>query len=173
MWNYFSKYKQLLQSRSGISDGSKDWYELVRPRDERWLSAPKLVMRDLALKTSFAIDPNGTVFLIGGTAIVPENPDLLLPLLAYLNSGLINWFLSPLTPGFRSEFQKYEPQHLSRLPVLKALLEDTELQNILSRLATAGLEARQAEDERTFQKISFEIDSRLSSIVGVDPKALF
>ncbi len=106
-WNYFLQYKQFLKSRSGVSEGNKEWYEARAPENmSAWLSAPKLLMRDLALKTSFAVDPNGAVFLIGGTAVVPKDPNLLLPLLAYLNSGLINWFLSPLTPGFRSEFQR-------------------------------------------------------------------
>src|SRR6185312_6716780 len=105
---YLDGYKQLLAQRRSITEnaGNKAWYELTRERSTAWLEAPKLVMRDLAIETSFAPDLDGGVFLIGGTAVVPGDADDLLPLLAFLNSRIANWYLKSVTPSFRSAFQK-------------------------------------------------------------------
>lgn len=132
-FEYLSHYRELLASRGSIIASGLHWYELVRKRNESWLRSPKLLIRDLATETSFAVDPSGDTFLVGGTAVVPADSDLLLPLLAYLNCSLVNQYLRQITPEFRGGFQKFEPQHLQRVPVLRRLITDGEL---ISRLAS-------------------------------------
>jgi hypothetical protein len=131
-FEYLSQYKDMLAARGSINASGLSWYELVRKRDERWLKSPKLVIRDLATETSFAIDPTGDTFLVGGTAVVPADSDLLLPLLAYLNSSIVNQYLRQITPEFRGGFQKFEPQHLQRIPVLTRLITDDDFTNRLT-----------------------------------------
>lgn len=123
-WIYFQRNREVLSARSSLKRGGRRYYELVWPRDERWLRKPKLMIRDLAPSTAFAADQIGQVFLVGGTAVVPENPELLLPLLAYLNSSLVNRLVQQTTPQFRGSFQKFEPQHIQSIPVFDRLLED-------------------------------------------------
>jgi len=55
---YLDRYREILASRSSILASGLRWYELVRKRDEDWLSQPKLLIRDLAPQTSFAADPS-------------------------------------------------------------------------------------------------------------------
>jgi hypothetical protein len=111
------------------------WYELVRRRDEEWLRRPKLLIRDLAPEISFAADESGEVFIVGGTAVTPQQEELLFPLLAYLNSSHVNALVQRTTPEFRGSFQKFEPQHLQSIPVLKRLLEDQAFSGQLDELA--------------------------------------
>jgi hypothetical protein len=122
------------------------WYELVRRRDDGWLNSGKLLTRDLATRPSFAVDGEGGVYLVGGAAVVPSDPELLFPLLGYLNSGLVSWYLGQVTPLFRSGFQKIEPQHLETIPVPTRIVEDDDLRERLGELALLAMEAVRAGD---------------------------
>lgn len=134
-YKYLSAYRDILAARASIAASGLRWYELVRRRDEEWLRQPKLLIRDLAPETSFAVDPDGAVFIVGGTAVIPQQEELLYPLLAYLNSRPVDSLVRRTTPQFRGSFQKFEPQHLQRIPVLRRLVEDAEFARHLGELA--------------------------------------
>jgi hypothetical protein len=55
--------------------------------------------------------------------------------LAYLNSKHVDSLVRRTTPQFRGSFQKFEPQHLQRIPVLLRLVEDAEFARHLGELA--------------------------------------
>ena len=57
---------------------------------------------------------------------MPADPDLILPLLAYLNSEIVTEYLSLVTPQFQGGFRKFEPQHLSNIPIPNAVLAHRE-----------------------------------------------
>jgi hypothetical protein len=134
-FRYLQSYRDILSARSSIAASGLRWYELVRRRDEEWLRRPKLLIRDLAPETSFAVNSEGNVFIVGGTAVMPEQEELLFPLLAYLNSKHINSLVRRTTPQFRGSFQKFEPQHLQGIPILSRLLEDSTFTEQLGELA--------------------------------------
>jgi hypothetical protein len=168
-YRYFSAYRSLLESRTSVVASGRKWFELVRHRDQSKLERPKLLMRDLAITTAFALDDVGSTFLVGGTAVVPNDPAILKPLLAYLNSVLTNWYLAPMTPSFRAEFQKFEPQHLSNVHVLTDVIDDSALQQELSELATMAIVGREAGNLGAYDEACRRIDRRLCNIVGIDP----
>lgn len=134
-WSYFLINREVLSARSSLKRANRRFYELVWPRDEGWLRKPKLMIRDLAPRTAFAADPGGQIFLVGGTAVVPEDPELLIPLAAYLNSSFVDRLVRQTTPQFRGSFQKFEPQHIQGIPVLDRILED---ENVSSQLSLYG-----------------------------------
>jgi hypothetical protein len=131
-YRYLTAYRSILSARTSISASGLRWYELVRRRDEDWLKRQKLLIRDLAPETSFALDEAGSVFIVGGSAVVPERDDLLVPLLVYLNSACVNTLVRRTTPQFRGNFQKFEPQHLQRIPVMNRIVEDQEFADCLT-----------------------------------------
>jgi type I restriction-modification system DNA methylase subunit len=153
-YEYLSRYRDILATRASINAGGLQWYELVRKRDEVWLNNPKLLIRDLATETSFAVDQTGENFLVGGSAVVPANPDNLLPLLGYLNSKLVNEYISQLTPEFRGGFQKFEPQHLQKIPILTRLISDFEFANRIEEQVEIILLAKAQNNEN--QRIEAE-----------------
>jgi len=166
-YTYLMSYRDLLAVRSSITaSGGLHWYELVRKRDETWLSSPKLLTRDLALRTSFALDDDGQVFLVGGTAVVPSDPQLALPLMAYLNSSVANAFLIELTPTFRGAFQKFEPQHLAQLPIPPFIIEQNGTVIELSELARVVLQSRLEGQEGQGREAEAEIDRIVAQAVG-------
>ncbi len=162
-FEYLDRYREALASRASIAAGGLKWYELVRKRDERWLTSRKLLTRDLATETSFALDNTGETFLVGGTAVVPEDSSLAPALLAYLNSKLINEYLGQITPMFKQGFQKFEPQHLEQVPVLDQLVNNREFSEMLGELAGQVIAARgegRVKDQRTAEAA---IDDQLRS----------
>jgi hypothetical protein len=164
---YFEAYRDLLASRSSIGDARLGWYELVRQRDQRWLSSRKLVTRDLATEPSFAVDRSGDTFLIKGTAIIPEDQDVLLPLLGYLNSGFVAQYLRPMVSSFRAEFQKFEPQHISTVPVVREVYEAGNTQDELTELVEAILEAKRKGDIPAQRGLELRIDTLVARAVGI------
>jgi SAM-dependent methyltransferase len=165
-YEYLLRYQSLLAERTSIQASGLRWYELVRRRDEAWLSSKKLITRDLALRTSFAIDPMGETYLVGGTAVVPADTDLLLPMLGFLNSSVANWYIAQTTPTFRMGFQKIEPQHLQGLPVPRQILEPGEVQDKIVALVSQALQARAMDDRELQEKAELEIDEIVVAMTG-------
>lgn len=164
-WSYLLRNRDLLAGRSSMQQTGGKWFELVRPRAEGWLRHPKLLIRDLAPRTAFALDEFGKTFLAGGSAVVPQDQELLLPLLAYLNSDAINALVRRTTPQFRGEFQKFEPQHLQAIPVLRQLIEDENFNERLSDLALRVVAARVRENEGEAVFHESEIDGMIKDAV--------
>lgn len=161
IWSYVVRNRDLLASRASLRKSGGKFYELVWPRDETWLRSPKLLIRDLAPRTAFAPDLDGT-FLVGGTAVILENREFLMALLAYLNSAVIDGLIRRTTPQFRGNFQKFEPQHLLGVPVLDRLVEDQNFSGQLAALAARivgrggvdeGDVAAQREDEKAIDTL--------------------
>jgi N-6 DNA Methylase/TaqI-like C-terminal specificity domain len=168
-YKYLRSYRSLLESRTSVAASGRKWFELIRHRDQSKLQRAKLLMRDLATTTAFALDDIGSTFLVGGTAVVPNDSAILKPLLAYLNSVLINWYLAPMTPSFRSEFQKFEPQHLSNIPVLSDVVEDEGTQQELTGFVDAAIAAQESANTGAYDDARRGIDRVVCSIVGIDP----
>jgi type I restriction-modification system DNA methylase subunit len=165
---YFSAYQSLLTDRRSIEVPGRRWYELASRRDVSWLQSQKLLIRDLATKPAFALDNTGSTFLIGGTAVVPAEPDLLLPLLGYLNSGIVDWYLRQITPSFRSGFQKFEPQHLRRIPILSEIITQSKLSEEIADLVLNIIESKKIGAENQQKLDEEQIDSLLLEYMGLD-----
>lgn len=158
-YSYLKRYRDILEGRSSLSSSNLLWYELVRKRDNSWLSAPKLMMRDLAVSTSFSADLSGSYSLIGGTAVVPQDETLLLPILGYLNSRPVSELISRSAPEFKGGFKKIEPRHLNGVPVPNTLMNDEAALEELGALALSALTTG-AED------FDSNIDSLVSSFTS-------
>ncbi|MDR3690344.1 MAG: TaqI-like C-terminal specificity domain-containing protein, partial [Fimbriimonas sp.] len=165
-YKYLKQYEDILSARTSLRN-DRFWFELSEKRDVRWLGKPKLLTRDLALRASFAPDVIGDMFLVGGTAVVPMGEQLLKPLLCYLNSRLVNWYLTQSTPMFRADFVKFEPQHISQLPVPRALIEDAENLSRLNALADLA-SSRAPLGEDYVVEIEDQIEEVIVEMTGID-----
>ncbi|WP_165691294.1 Eco57I restriction-modification methylase domain-containing protein [Agrobacterium salinitolerans] len=168
-YEYFFAYRDLLSARSSLKGTGSNYYELIRPRDERWIRCPKLLIRDLAPSTAFALDERGTAFIVSGTAVVPADAELCLPLCAYLNSQVVNSLIKQQTPSFRGDFQKFEPGVLSSIPVLIPIAEDEIVAGQLRDFAIKRM--RCTEGSTDAKLIEQQIDSyiiQIASSLGAD-----
>ncbi len=164
---YLWAYREILAARSSLRGTGAEHYELIRPRDERWLRRPKLLIRDLAPATAFAADVRGEAFLVGGTAVAPADPNHTLPLLAYLNSPLISRFAERQAPSFRGEFFKFEPGVLSAIPILNAVIENDEVMQELTTLARRRIEADEL-GEAAIEAAIDDLVARTAQAAGID-----
>jgi hypothetical protein len=163
-WKYLERYRDFLAERASLTKTGR-WYELIRQRESDWLDRPKLVIRDLATESSFAIDDLGGTYLIGGTAVMPQDPAWLWPLLAYLNTRLVSEYLRQSTPAFRGGFQKFEPRHLEGIPIPRRLLRDPDLRQELEDAAWVVVRAQSAGDEEARSHAEARIESAVRTIV--------
>jgi type I restriction-modification system DNA methylase subunit len=171
-YGYLSRYRDLLADRGSIEASGLKWYELVRKRNMSWLQSPKLLIRDLATETAFSIDETGSTYLVGGTAVVPYDSDMLLPLLAYLNSKLVNQYLSQITPSFRGGFQKFEPQHLQRIPILRGIVNGSDLSLNLANQAVKAIRAQTLGNDGERREAEETIEELLYGAAGIEREEL-
>jgi hypothetical protein len=163
---YLTSYRNLLVDRASIVSSGLRWYELVRKRDEAWLQRPKLIIRDLATETSFAIDRAGDTYLVGGTAAVPADSDMILTLLAYLNSAIVTRYLSVITPRFQGGFQKYEPQHLSKIPISNQIFRNSEIAQRLEAYAEGVISAIRTNNEDVQRSMEAAIEQLIEATIA-------
>jgi len=113
------------------------------------------------------VDQDGSVYLVSGAAVVPTDQELLFPLLGYLNSDLVRWYLSQVTPLFKSGFQKIEPRHLETIPVPKEIVVFDDLLK-LGELAFLTMEAGRSGDFVGQDENERLINRLLHGVVGID-----
>ena len=164
-FQYLLGYREFLAGRSSTIRSGQRWYELAWKRHEGWLAVPKLLTRDLATRTSFAADLYGQIYLVGGTAVVPPDAEFALPLLGYLNSSTANGYLSDITPSFRGSFQKFEPQHLNRLPIPSFLVGADPVALTIGELTQKAMTAYTYGDFEKGRGIEEQIDALVADAV--------
>jgi hypothetical protein len=167
-YSHLIRRQDALSSRKSIKATGRAWYELSWERSDQWLSQPKLVCRELAQRATVAIDDMGGVFVIGGTSVIPSEQAQLLPLLAYLNSQLADWYLRVSTPTFQSRYAKFESQHLRTLPVPRVLLEDQSVREQLADFAQKLIAAAASEDSAKQGEVEDRLDHFVASSIGID-----
>ena len=100
------------------------WYALWNPRQIERFEKPKLLTQVLANQATFAIDPVGDYWFVGGGnagvyGIVPK-PDLDIDiwyLLAYLNSTFFDRYVKSASSRFRGGFYSYAKRFIENAPV--------------------------------------------------------
>jgi methylase of polypeptide subunit release factors len=170
MYEYLQRYEGILKTRSSVTVEGRRWYELIRKRDERWLRARKLLMRDLAPVPSFTLDYSGTTFLIKGTAVVPTDEAVADALLGFLNSTFVAWYLDQKTPAFRGGYKKYEPQHLTEIPIPSGFFDDS-VQDALARLARDAASFHQANGGDVVAPAESRIDDLIDGLLPEGERA--
>lgn len=163
---YFRRSSSNLKRRASIQGRGMAWYELAWERSEEWLRTPKLLSKELATQTAFALDLNGDLYLVGGTAVVPLDSADLLWLVGYLNSAVATWYLERFASTFRSGFLKFEPRHLSDLPIPESLISG-ELASEVEERVLQRLDAGRAGNEELAREIEAMIDTLLTEDLGI------
>lgn len=184
-WKYLQANKKALEARERGRFKGPAWYQYGRTQALDVVSSPKLLTADLADRMNFSLDETGELYLLGGAAggygLVPAKPEYNAPLLALLNSTLLEWMLRP--PGFSSPFRggwfSCEARFINLLPIrFPAAKKDMEA---LGSLATRAVEAyrkrhaaRSERDAslaaRQIEALESEMDDRVFRLYEVTPE---
>lgn len=184
-WQYLEQNRRALEERERGKMRHDAWYAYIYPKSLALFSQPKLLTADLAKRMSFSLDAQGQLYLLGGVGggygLLPSRPELVGPLLALLNSSLLEWMLRP--PGLSSPFHggwfSCESRFISLLPIhLPSNREDLHALGSLAERAVAAYEAlneaRADQDrqraERQLEALEAEVDDRVFRLYGVSER---
>jgi adenine-specific DNA-methyltransferase len=120
---YFEAHRDILSTRTYVTAGGRQWYEIWVPQDPDAWGGPKLVFRDISESPTFWIDQEGTVVNGDCYWLAPrskEHQDMLWLALAVSNSTFIEAFYdrsfnNKLYAGRR----RFMTQYVERFPLPK------------------------------------------------------
>ena len=118
-YDFLLSHKGELKGRSYLSQTTKKWYELWRPREINAQAQPKIVCPKLCSRATFALVDEGTYFLdtvygIPTHRLCQYSASFLL---ATLNSQLTTCFLINVCPPKANSFFSNEREFLAQLPI--------------------------------------------------------
>lgn len=181
-WDYLKKNKKELEARERGRWKGTGWYQYSRNQALDVVALPKILTADLADRMAFSFDGEGQCYLLGGAAggygLLTARPDLAAPLLAILNSSLLEWMLRPpgLSSPFRGGWFSCEARFINLLPIrLPSNATDLGALGTLAERAVSGyreLNEARAERDRTLaarqiEVVEAEMNDRVFSLYGV------
>jgi hypothetical protein len=185
VWSYLLKNREALEQRERGRMKRDDWYAYIYPKNLTLFRHRKLLTADMADRMNFSFDAEGEFHLLGGAAggygLLPAKPEYAAPLLALLNSKLLEWMLRP--PGFSSPFRggwfSCEARFINLLPI-RLPSSSTDMAS-LGALALRAVEAwrkqhaaRSERDRalaaRQIEALESEIDDRVFALYQVTPE---
>jgi hypothetical protein len=123
VWDYLLENRKKLEDRERGRMRHEGWYAYIYPKSLTLFDRPKLLTADMADRMAFSFDGNGDFYLLGGAAggygLLPAKAELVGPLLALLNSALLEWMLRPpgLSSPFRGGWFSCEARFINLLPI--------------------------------------------------------
>ncbi len=118
VYNHLLKFKDQLSNRNQAETGIRyEWYVLQRCAATYWqeFANPKIIYPDIARNCEFSFDtnhffPDCTLFII---------PDVPLYLVGILNSKIIQFFFSQISPRVRGDFMRFKSIYVKQIPISK------------------------------------------------------
>src|SRR5581483_10074149 len=174
-WKYLLENRAALDGREKGKFRGPAWYQYGRTQALEVVGLPKILTADLADRMSFSLDHEGKHYLLGGAAggygLLPSKRNYMEPLLALLNSTVLEWMLRPpgLSSPFRGGWFSCEARFINLLPVqLPSSAADLKNLGNLALQASAAYEklwsARSDRDKdlaaRQVESVEGEIDER-------------
>ncbi|MBN2554495.1 MAG: Eco57I restriction-modification methylase domain-containing protein [Anaerolineales bacterium] len=118
-YSYLNKNKKTLEEREDSRMKGPGWYGYVYPKNIDLMKKPKILVPDIAARSSFALDENGIFAFTSGYGIVihdglTENRKFILGL---LNSNLLDFFFKQVSTVIRGGYYRYFKQFIEMLPI--------------------------------------------------------
>ncbi|MFY7821726.1 MAG: Eco57I restriction-modification methylase domain-containing protein, partial [Planktothrix agardhii] len=155
--NYLSQYKNRLEIRAGDSK----WFELqASPAEVNRFERRKIVYPDIASSCEFAFD-NNSIFPDCTLFFIPSESEYLL---GFLNSSIIQFFISQIFPAIRGNFRRFKSIYVSQIPIPTATEAE---QKTIETLVQKCLEAKGQNVGQWEQEID-EIVARLYGLSDLD-----
>jgi hypothetical protein len=181
-WEYLKTNKERLEERERGRMRRAAWYAYIYPKNLTLFGRPKILTADMANQMAFSRDGAGDHHFLGGAGggygLLPARPELAGPLLALLNSSLLEWMLRPpgLSSPFRGGWFSCEARFINRLPIrfpsaradMRALAELADRAGLAHKeLHAARSDPERASGLRRIQAVEGEIDDRVFRLYGV------
>ena len=165
---YLEQHRSVLEGRSYVIQGGRQWYEIWVPQDPSSWDAPKLVFRDISEQPTFWLDLEGSI--VNGDCYwlaseKPENTHLLWLAAAVANSSFIEAFYdSSFNNKLYAGRRRYITQYVERFP-----LPDPALQRS-HRIVDLAKESYEVVGSRNAEKLAAQLDQLVWEAFGVYSK---
>lgn len=171
--SYLTRHKERLSRRTTSSPNA--WHGIARPRDEEWLSSPKILVPQLANEGRMTLDARG-LFLVQGYGIRPKEATDLRWLLGALNSTLLVWLTALKSPKYRGNSFEYQAGILESMPIPKVLMEESTLRAELSSLTESLIDQYNAAPEShsitRIIRLEAEVDALMYAVGNLGPQEI-
>ncbi len=124
---HLSHWEKRLKKRA---DQGKFWWELRSCAYYSYFEKPKIVYPDISQSPKFTWDESKSY--LGNTAYIMPSDEIWL--IGLLNSELMNWFYSHISPAIRGGFFRFIAQYMEQIPVVPA--SETQKAPIVERVKT-------------------------------------
>jgi type I restriction-modification system DNA methylase subunit len=173
-WEFLLQNRTKLEARRAVKSGQIPWWRPERPRQPKHLLLPKIVTPHLVLAPRFALDRQGRFAVSHAPYIVVEHNkdiveggiqerDLLLYLLAVLNSTAAFWYLSQRSHVYERGYSRLEVATLNQVRIPSFRLLAATLRSRILRL----VEARLTASGDAALRIEGELDGLIADIYGL------
>ncbi|MDD5010643.1 MAG: N-6 DNA methylase [Phycisphaerae bacterium] len=177
-WKYLNKNYDLLTKRKSFTSGNCVWWSPVRPREPQNLFVPKIVSPHLILLPRFSLDSKGLCAVSRSPIIIPksseESSELLLYLLAVLNSSVAHWQIANLSHKYNRGYLMLEPKTLKKIkipnPLELSIKQKTELISLVKKRLNTQKEEASTIERKIDELVSeiYKLTSSESSVVGLN-----
>lgn len=162
---YLGNYEESLRSRyldgKSFVDWGKPWFGLWRERDPKVMNKPKIICARLAKRNRFAFDEHGEYFILDSCVAIVPKPDIdPYYLLGLLNSNLMSYVISKISPFVQNRYYSYSQVYLNRLPIRKPVgEEESDVANRVSMTTKRLIELKNLEKKIMGFPDSYLIDT--------------
>ncbi|MDB9539306.1 Eco57I restriction-modification methylase domain-containing protein, partial [Anabaenopsis arnoldii] len=143
--NYPLTLDYLIQNQIKLENREKGkmlgsgWYGYIYPKNIELMRYPKILVPDIAIKASFALDERGEYAFTSGYGITLKNDvnESIKYILGLLNSKLLDFYFKNISTTIRGGFFRYFTQFVEQLPIRRINFEnlsETNLHNQMVRL---------------------------------------
>ncbi|MXW74607.1 MAG: N-6 DNA methylase [Acidimicrobiaceae bacterium] len=115
---YLNEHRARLESRTYVTQGSRNWFEIWVPQKPALWSRQKIVFPDIAEVPRFAIDRSGSIVNGDCYWMVVDDDDLAEVIAAVGNSSFCTWFYDAACGNYLyAGRRRFMTQYIERLPI--------------------------------------------------------
>ncbi|KZL49003.1 restriction endonuclease subunit M [Nodularia spumigena CENA596] len=118
-FDYLMQNKIKLENRERGKMLGSDWYAYIYPKNIELMRFPKILVPDIAIRASFALDERGDYAFTSGYGITIKNhlQESVKYILGLLNSKLLDFYFKNVSTTIRGGFFRYFAQFIEQLPI--------------------------------------------------------
>ena len=176
-WNYLSANRKYLEAREGGRMKHSGWYGFIYPKNLEVMTAPKILVPDIADRTAFAYDEKGEFAFTSGYGIIlkPEVKESPKYVLGLLNSQLLDWYWKRVSTPLRGGFYRYFSQFIQQLsirPIDFGSASERAEHDALAVLVERILSAKRINPSADTSTLEREIDQRVYRLYALTPEEI-
>jgi adenine-specific DNA-methyltransferase len=161
-FSYLQTNREILEGREKGRMKGENWYAYVYPKNLEVMQTSKIIIPDIANRSSFALDEEGRYTFTSGYGLILKNntSEYRKYILGLLNSKVLDFYMKKISTTMRGGFFRYFTQYIEQLPIPQSSEPD--------RLAIEALVQKCLDAKgQGVEEWEAEIDDRVAYLYGL------